>query len=51
MPKKIDAAVKERALLMIADQRQEYAPPTDPTHVVAAGVGAGKETVRQCGCL
>ena len=37
MPKKIDAALKERALRMFADHRQDY--PSD----TASGRGRGEE--------
>jgi transposase len=47
MPKKIDAAVKERALRMFADHRQEYPADTALAEAVARKLGVGRETARR----
>ena len=47
MPSKIDPAVKERALRMIADHRQDYPSDTALAEAVASKVGVGRETVRR----
>lgn len=47
MPKKIDPAVKERALRMFADHRQDYPSDTALSEAVAKRVGVGKETARR----
>jgi transposase len=47
MPSKIDPAVKERALRMIADHRQDYPSDTALVEAVASKVGVGRETVRR----
>ena len=47
MPSKIDPALKERALRMIADHRQEYPSDTALAYAVADKVGVGRETVRR----
>jgi transposase-like protein len=47
MPKKIDAAVKERALRMLADHRQDYPSDTALAEAVAKKVGVGRETARR----
>jgi transposase len=47
MPTKIDPAVKERALRMIADHRQDYPSDTALAEAVAGKVGVGRETVRR----
>jgi transposase-like protein len=47
MPKKIDAAVKERALRMFADHRGDYPSDTALAEAVAKRVGVGRETVRR----
>ena len=47
MPKKIDAAVKERALRMFADHRQEYPSDTALAEAVARKLGIGRETARR----
>jgi transposase-like protein len=47
MPSKIDPAVKERALRMIADHRQDYPSDTALAEAVAGKVGVGRETVRR----
>jgi transposase len=47
MPKKIDAAVKERALRMFADHRQDYASDTALAEAVSKKLGIGRETARR----
>ena len=47
MPKKIDAAVKERALRMLADHRQDYPSDTALAEAVAKKLGVGRETARR----
>ena len=47
MPKKIDAAVKERALRMFAEHRQDYPSDTALAEAVASKLGLGRETVRR----
>ena len=47
MPKKIDPAVKERALRMVAEHSGEYASLTACCEQVAQREGLGKETVRR----
>lgn len=47
MPKKIDAALKERALRMFADHRQDYPSDTALAAAVAKKVGVGRETARR----
>jgi transposase len=47
MPKKINAAVKERALRMLAEHRQDYASDTALAEAVAKQVGVGRETARR----
>lgn len=47
MPKKIDAAVKERALRMFADHRRDYPSDTALAEAVAKKVGVGRETARR----
>ena len=47
MPSRIDPALKERALRMIADHRQEYSSDTALAYAVADNVGVGRETVRR----
>jgi transposase len=47
MPKKIDAAVKERALRMFADHRQDYPSDTALAEAVATRLGTGRETARR----
>ena len=44
MPKKIDPAVKERALRMFADHRADYPSDTALAEAVAKKVGVGRET-------
>jgi transposase len=47
MPGKIDPAVKERALRMIADHRQDYPSDTALAAAVAGKLNIGRETVRR----
>ena len=47
MPKKIDPAVKERALRMFAEHRQDYPSDTALAEAVAKQVGVGRETARR----
>lgn len=47
MPKKIDAALKERALRLFADHRQDYPSDTALAEAVAKKVGVGRETARR----
>jgi transposase len=47
MPKKIDAAVKERALRMLAEHRRDYPSDTALAQAVAKKLGVGRETARR----
>jgi transposase len=47
MPGKIDPAVKERALRMIADHRQDDPSDTALAEAVASKLSIGRETVRR----
>lgn len=47
MPKKVDPAVKERAVRMVAEHRSDYSSLTAVAQVVAEQLGLGKETVRR----
>jgi transposase len=47
MPKRIDVAVKERALRMFADHRQDYPSDTALAEAVAKKLGVGRETARR----
>lgn len=47
MPKKIDNAVKERAVRMFADHRQDYPSDTALAEAVAKKLGVGRETARR----
>lgn len=47
MPKRIDAAVKERALRMFAEHRQDYPSDTALAEAVATKIGVGRETARR----
>jgi transposase len=47
MPKKIDAAVKERALRMFAEHRQDYPSDTALAEAVGKKLGIGRETARR----
>jgi hypothetical protein len=50
MPKKIEPAVRERVMRMIAEHRSEYATPTELARVLAARERLGVETVRRWIC-
>ena len=47
MPRKIDPAVRERVMRMIAEHRSDYATPTELAKVIAARERLGRETVRR----
>lgn len=47
MPKKVDPALKDRALRMVADHRADYGSTTAVATAVADQLGIGKETVRR----
>ena len=47
MPKKMDFAVRERVMRMVAEHRLEYATPTALARVIAARERLGVETVRR----
>jgi len=47
MPKKIDPAIKERALRMFAEHRQDYPSDTALAEAVAQKLGVGRETSRR----
>lgn len=47
MPKKIEPAIRERAMRMIAEHRLEYATPTELARVIATRERIGVETVRR----
>jgi transposase-like protein len=47
MPKRIDPAVKERALRIFADHRQDYPSDTALAEAVAKKLGVGRETARR----
>ena len=47
MPKKIEPAIRDRAMRMIAEHRLEYATPTELARVIAARERIGIETVRR----
>ena len=44
MPKKIDPAVRERVMRMVADHQGEYSTPTELAKVIAARERIGRET-------
>jgi hypothetical protein len=46
MPKRIEPAVRERVMRMIAEHRSEYTTPTELARVIAARERLGVET--QC---
>ena len=45
MPKKVDPALKDRALRMVAEHRSDYPSVTAVAKAVADQLGIGKETV------
>jgi len=47
MPKKIDPALKERALRMFVEHRQDYPSDTALAEAVAKRIGVGRETARR----
>lgn len=47
MPKKVDPALKDRALRMVAEHRADYSSVTAVAKAVADQLGIGKETVRR----
>lgn len=47
MPKKVDPALKHRALRMVAEHRSDYPSVTAVAKAVADQLGIGKETVRR----
>ena len=47
MPKKMDPALKDRALRMVAEHRADYGSTTAVAKAVADQLGIGKETVRR----
>lgn len=47
MPKKVDPALKERAVRMVAEHRGDFSSLTAVSQVVADQLGLGKETVRR----
>ena len=47
MPKKIDSALRERAVRLVAEHQQEYPSLTAACEAVARQVGVGKESVRR----
>ncbi len=47
MPKRIDPAVKDRAVRLVMDHQQEYASQTAAIMAVARQVGVGSESLRR----
>jgi transposase-like protein len=47
VPNKIDAAVKERALRLLAEHRGDYPSDTAAAEAIAKRVGVGRETMRR----
>ena len=47
MPKKIDDAVKARAVRLVTEHQQEYPSLTAAAEAVAKQLGVGKESVRR----
>jgi transposase len=47
MPKRVDPAIKERALRMFAEHRSDYSSDTALAEAVAKKVGVGRETARR----
>lgn len=47
MPKRVDPAIKERALRMFAEHRSDYPSDTALAEAVAKKVGVGRETARR----
>jgi transposase len=47
MPRRVDPAIKERALRMFAEHRSDYPSDTALAEAVAKKVGVGRETARR----
>jgi transposase-like protein len=47
MPKKIDPRVKERAVRLVREHRNEYPSTTAAAYAVARQLGVGRESVRR----
>lgn len=47
MPEKVDPALKDRALQMVAEHRSDYSTVTSVAKAVADQLGIRKETVRR----
>ena len=47
MPKKIDEAIKSRAVRLVTEHQQEYPSLTAAAEAVAKQLGVGKESVRR----
>ena len=47
MPKKIDPALRERAVRLVLEHRAEYATVTAAVHAVARQEGVGHESLRR----
>jgi transposase len=47
MPKKIDPALRERAVRLVLEHREEYPTTTAAVQAVAKQVGVGKESLRR----
>ena len=47
MPKKIDAALRDRAVRLVTDHREQYPSITAACAAVARQLGVGKESVRR----
>ena len=47
MPKKIDPAIRERALRMFSEHRQDYPSDTALAEAVGTKFGVGRETARR----
>ena len=47
MPKKIDPALRERAVRLVTEHQQEYSSLTAASEAVARQLGVGKESVRR----
>ena len=47
MPKKIDPALRDRAVRLVTEHQQEYSSLTAASEAVARQLGVGKESVRR----
>ena len=47
MPRKIDSSLRERAVRMLREHRQDYPSDTALAEAVATKLGLGRETVRR----